>query len=373
MNILHVYKTFFPDSQGGLEEAIRQICSGTQELGAKTRVLSCTRDPDPSPKNINGIEVYRAKQFAEIASCNLSVAAFSTYRKHAEWADVIHFHFPWPLADLLALSHKTDKPKVLTYHSDIVKQRLIATLYHPLMKAYFNRVQAIVATSENYVTSSHVLQRLGDKLRVIPLGIDEQGYPKADKATNACLSSTLPNSYFLFIGVLRYYKGLEYLLRAAQGAPFQVVIAGSGPQEANIRRMVNDLDLKNVSLTGQVTDAQKVALMENARAVVLPSHLRSEAFGVTLLEGAMFAKPLVTTELGTGTSWVCANNENGLVVPPANPPALRHALETLWSDSGLCNRFSAASRERYERLFTTAAMARQYMVLYQQLGAEPSG
>ena len=371
MKILHVYRTFFPDTQGGLEEAIRQICMATQTLGADTRVLSCSPNPDIVPIVINGIEVYRAKQFAEIASCNLSIRAFAMYRKLSEWADVIHFHFPWPMADLLDFFSRTNKPTVLTYHSDIVRQKFWMTLYRPLMISFLRNVNAIIPTSQRYADSSPVLSAFKDKLAVIPLGLDEKSYPHPDQRIVENISRDRNITYFLFVGVLRYYKGLDFLVEAVRNAPFDVIIAGTGPEEGHIRNKVNKDGISNVQLVGQISDAEKVALMQHARGVVLPSHLRSEAFGVTLVEGAMFAKPLITTEIGTGTSFVCNHSENGLIVPPANSHALRDALFELWRNNSLAERMGEASRTRYESLFTAQRMASSYMQLYRDLIQSP--
>lgn len=68
------------------------------------------------------------------------------------------------------------KPTVLTYHSDIVKQKTLLRLYSPLMHQFLKRVDRIVATSPNYVESSQTLQRYRDKVQVIPIGLDEATY-----------------------------------------------------------------------------------------------------------------------------------------------------------------------------------------------------
>ena len=46
MRVLHAYRTYFPDTQGGLEEVIRQICLNTARLGADSRVMTLSNSPD---------------------------------------------------------------------------------------------------------------------------------------------------------------------------------------------------------------------------------------------------------------------------------------------------------------------------------------
>ena len=48
MRVLHVYRTYFPDTQGGLEEAIRQICASTKVHGVENRVFMLSRNPQPA-------------------------------------------------------------------------------------------------------------------------------------------------------------------------------------------------------------------------------------------------------------------------------------------------------------------------------------
>ena len=74
---------------------------------------------------------------------------------------------------------------------------------------------------------------------------------------------------------------------------------------------------------GYLLEDDKVALINLCYAVVFPSHLRSEAFGISLLEGAMYGKPLISSEIGTGTSHINIDGETGLVVPPNDPVALQ--------------------------------------------------
>ena len=81
----------------------------------------------------------------------------------------------------------------------------------------------------------------------------------------------------------------------------------------------------------------------------------------------MFARPLVSCEIGTGTSFVNVDGETGIVVPPDDPAALAAAMNRIASDAGLRERFSAAARQRFERLFTADAMVDAYMEVYRRL------
>jgi rhamnosyl/mannosyltransferase len=261
----------------------------------------------------------------------------------------------------------------MTYHSDIVRQRMMGMAYSPLMRRMLHSMSRIVATSPAYAKSSPVLSSpsLRDRIRVIPLGIDEASYPavQSDQILSRFgLREDVP--FFLFIGVLRYYKGLHTLLRAAADVGAPLVIAGSGPEGGALREQAQRLGLSNVVFAGQVTDEEKVALLKQCSALVLPSHLRSEAFGMVLVEASMFGRPMITCEIGTGTSFVNVDGETGLVVPPESPEALAGAMNMLLADEDACRRFGATARLRYERLFSGPALGRAYAELYREVLAE---
>lgn len=371
MKVLNVYRTYYPDPTGGMQEAIRQICLATGALGVENTVF--TLSPHPSPRRVDRPEavVIRERSWAAPASCDLGdFRAFAEFRQLAREADVVHYFFPWPFADLLHVLTNHGKPSVLTYVSDIVRQRWLGLVYAPLMWRTLRSVDAIVANSPAYAETSPVLRdaSIRGRVGVIPLGIDEASYPRAgDEAVFDRLALADGEPYYLFIGVLRYYKGLHALIRAAQTVSARVVIAGSGPEEAALQAQVEALGLRNVLFAGPVTDEEKVALLHRCRALVLPSHLRSEAYGMVLVEAAMFGRPMISCEIGTGTSFVNKDGETGFVVPPENPQALAAAMNALLEDEALAERYGRAARLRYERLFSGAALGKAYADLYQSV------
>lgn len=127
---------------------------------------------------------------------------------------------------------------------------------------------------------------------------------------------------------------------------------------------------RNVVFLGRIDEADKVALLELCYGVVFPSHLRSEAFGISLLEGAMFGKPLISSEIGTGTSYINIHGETGLVVPPNDPVAFRSAMQRLWDDPSLAAQMGAKADRRFFQLFTAENMARNHSELYREVVAE---
>lgn len=367
MRVLHFYKTYHPDSVGGVEQVIRQMAVGTGRLGVSNTVLSLSRQQDLAPFEFEGHMVHRVPLNAEIASNAISVQSIGALARLAREADVVHYHFPWPFMDLAHFMARVNKPTVVTYHSDIVRQRHLLRLYQPLKHRFLRSVDAIVATSPNYLGSSTVLARYPGKTSVIPFGLDRTTYPQPDPDRLAYWRERVGPKFFLFVGVLRYYKGLHILLEAAAGTDYPVVIVGAGPIEHELKEQAARLGLKNVLFVGAIDEPDKAALLTLCYAVSFPSHLRSEAFGISLLEGAMYGKPMISSEIGTGTTYINIDGDTGLVVPPSDALALRAAMRTLWDNPELARTMGRRAAARFEELFTSEQMAANYTALYHDL------
>ncbi|MFW0888933.1 UNVERIFIED_CONTAM: glycosyltransferase family 4 protein [Pseudomonas sp. JL1] len=367
MRVLHFYRTYLPDSMGGIEQVIFQLCDSTDRLGIDNTVLTLSNDPAPGPISIQQHKVHQARMDFQLASTGFSYSVFKKFRELAAEADVINYHFPWPFMDLVHFCSSVKKPYVVTYHSDIIRQRHLLKLYRPLMRRFLNGADRIVAASPNYVHTSDVLKEYRDKTQVITYGLNKASYPQPDAERIAQWKAKLGERFFLFVGVMRYYKGLHILLDALKGVDYPVVIVGAGPLEKELHAQAQALGLRNLHFLGRLGDEDKVALLELSYAIVFPSHLRSEAFGISLLEGAMYGKPMISSEIGTGTSYINIHNETGLVVPPSNPEAFREAMRTLWDNPAQAREMGIRAEERYRQLFTSEEMGRKWLQLYEAL------
>lgn len=365
MKILHFYKTFAADQHGGVEMFIRHLTHITSRQGCENVVLSLAKEEASSTQE-SDYQLVQAKENFNLASTGISLSSFKIFNQLARSADIVHYHFPWPFMDLVHFITRVKKPTVVTYHSDVVRQKVLKYFYSPLQNTFLNSVDAIVATSPNYLESSPVLANFRDKSTAIPIGLDQSMYPEyeADKVSEL---RKRHGRFFLFIGVLRYYKGLEFLLQAIENTDWPLFIVGAGPLEQKLMQMAIERKLHNVHFIGQVSEQQKVNLLQACYAVVFPSHLRSEAFGISLLEAAMFGKPMICSEIGTGTSFINQHEVSGLVVPPRDALAMRLAMATLWDSPALANRYGEAARERYLQIFTSRSMGEAYIKLYSRL------
>jgi len=355
---------------GGIEQVINQIARGANKLGVDTDVLSLTADRDARTIEIDGYQAHRARLDFQLASTGFSASAFLRFFQLAKKADVIHYHFPWPFMDLVHFVTRIKKPTLVTYHSDIIRQEHLLKLYRPLKRKFLASMDRIVATSPNYLATSDVLRIFSNKVSVIPIGLDKSTYPLPMPDRLKYWSEKFGPKFFLFVGVIRYYKGLHILVEAAQETNYPIVIVGAGPIEQELKAQAEKLGLKNIHFLGRLPDTDKVALLTLCYGVVFPSHLRSEAFGISLLEGAMYGKPMISSEIGTGTTFINIENETGLVVPPSDPLALRQAMRYLWEHPEIAAEMGKRAEDRYWNYFTADKMVEEYVKLYRELAGK---
>lgn len=356
---------------GGVEQVINQIARGANKHGVKTDVLSLTRDRVSSTIEIDGYSAHRAPLDFQIASTGFSMSALLRFAQLAKKADVIHYHFPWPFMDMVHFAARVKTPTVATYHSDIIRQTHLLKIYRPLQWKFLGSIGRIVATSPNYLATSDVLAKYKDKVSVIPIGLDKATYPVPSTDKLRCWRERLGPKFFLFVGVIRYYKGLHILMEAALGTDYPIVIVGAGPIENELKAQAVRLGLRSIHFLGRLRDEDKVALLTLCCCVLFPSHLRSEAFGISLLEGAMYGKPMISSEIGTGTTFINIADETGLVVPPTDPIALRQAMRYLWEHPAQAAAMGRRAEARYWEHFTADKMVNRYVTLYREV-AEPT-
>lgn len=367
MKVLHFYKTYLPDTIGGVEQVINQLVRGTERKGITSEVLSLTTAAADKTVEVDGHLVHRCHTNFEIASTPFSVSAFKRFRQLAKGADLIHYHFPYPFADIMHFVSQVKKPTLVSYHSDIIKQKHLLKLYKPLMHSFLSKVDYIVAASPNYLESSKTLSRFKHKTSVITYGLDKATYPPASIEKLNFWRKQFGPRFFLFIGVIRYYKGLHILVEAARNSDYPIVIMGAGPVEEELKANAAKFGIKNIYFLGFLSKEDQVALLELCYAIVFPSHLRSEAFGIALLEGAMYGKPLISCEIGTGTTYINIDKETGVVVPPNDPTMLRQAMDYLWNNPREAAAMGQRAEARYWKLFTSEQMAQSYVALYKKL------
>lgn len=283
--------------------------------------------------------------------------------------DIIQISHPNPAASLAYLIAKPKGKLLVWYHYDIFRQRFLKHFYNPFMNKLLKDADFIIATSENYVNTSKVLENYKSKTIVIPHGINFKDFNKKKfKVEAAKIKQRIRKPIILFVGRLIYYKGVDYLIRAMKDIDAKLIIIGQGPLEKELRLLVKELKIEQKVVFKKVSMEESLAKYYHACDIfVLPSIYRSEAFGMVLLEAMACGKPIITTEIGTGTSYICQNGVNGLIVPPKNHLALRNAIKHLLKDKELAKKYGEQGKKRAKNKFSINKMGKSFTKLYEEL------
>jgi rhamnosyl/mannosyltransferase len=282
--------------------------------------------------------------------------------------DVIHLHFPNPMAALACLMSRLEAPIVVTWHSDVVRQRRAAAFFAPLLSLLLRRCAAIIVGSTAYVETSSVLSARRKLCHVIPFGIRAGAFEHPDASRVAELRRRYGDRVVLAVGRLIYYKGFEYLVRAIADVRATALIAGDGPLGDGLAVEAARLGVGDrVVFLGRVSEADLKALYHACDVFVLPSVERSEAFGIVQLEAMACGRPVVNTRLDSAVPHVSLDGLTGLTVPPGDPAALAAALRALLDDPARRAVMGAAGRQRVRENFSADLMARRTLEVYREV------
>lgn len=362
LRVLHVGK-FYPPHKGGMETHLRDLCERLQAR-CEVEAVVAGEGRRGSEEVVAGVRVTRLGTPVSLGAA--PVCPGLTRRIRDSRAHVVHLHFPHPTAVLAYLASGRRGPLVVTYHSDIVRQRLLGRAFRPALYRLLGRASAVIATSPDYVESSAVLRDFRALCRVIPLGIAAERFERPDAEAVRRVRDEHGPRIVLGVGRLIYYKGFEHLVRAMRGVEARLLVVGCGPLRARLERERDRLGLRErVRLLGEVEDV--TPYFQAADVFALPSTARSEAFGIVQLEAMAAGVPVVNTRLDSGVPFVSVDGETGLTVPPADPAALASALNRLLRDDALRARLGAAARRRVREKFTANAMADETMRLYEEI------
>ncbi|HVN90670.1 MAG TPA: glycosyltransferase [Candidatus Binataceae bacterium] len=364
MKVLHIGK-FFPPHRGGIETHIFDLCRGLAR-SADVDVIVANDAPGYVEEQCETIRVRRLAPVAKIASVPICPQMARAIRETP--ADLVHLHLPNPYAGATFLASNHKAPLVVSWHSDVVRQRLLNRLLRPVERALIRRASAFIASSPNYVESSPILNGNRSRCHVIPYGIDDLEMGKPDTTRIAALRRTYGSRIVLAVGRLVYYKGFDHLIRAMGTVKGHLLIVGEGPLRLKLMREAIDAGVNNrVTFLGNVSRAELINCYHAADVFALPAVARSEAFGIVQLEAMACGKPVVNTRLSCGVPYVSVDNETGITVEPESSEPLADAINRLLDDGALRMLYGAAARKRVRKHFNLDLMVDRTLDLYRQI------
>lgn len=373
---LHIGK-FVPPPYAGVEAHIDTLLRALlPEVLATLLAGASPVAGAPSPADLP----YRAlvaRSYGKLASATLSpgVLSMAGQELSSGRCNLLHIHAPNPWGDLAALACPRDVPVVMSWHSDIVRQRHLLKVYKYLQRRVLARSDRIIVFTPKHYESSAQLHQLdvASKIAYVPMGIDFAGLDKgyADAAMAARLNAwARGRPLLLTVGRHVYYKGYEYLLAAMARLRSEAVLVmvGAGALTPALQQQACELGLgQRVLFLGEVDKAALVAALHACDVFALPSIAPSEAFGIASAEAMACGKPTVVCELGNGVNYLNRQGETSLVVPPRDVPALADALDTLALDAGLRLRMGSAASAWVRGEFSLEAMKQGTLAVYRSL------
>lgn len=355
---------------GGIEGHLNLLATHLVQRGHHVDVLVSNTNPWAQISVCDGVGVIKAPQIGRFFSAPLNYSFPLWIRKLGKACDLIHFHLPNPTASLAFQLAGLNKPYIVTYHADITRQKRLNLLYEASLNKFLKKANRIIATSKNYVLTSRVLRPFRRKCCVIPLGIDSARYTQTTELKREVgrIRAAQKVPIILFVGKFRDYKGLPFLIEAMKHVNGVLLLIGDGPLASEIKNQVIEAELgSRVFFLGELSDNQVTAYLHACDIFTLPSTQRSEAFGIVQIEAMACGKPVVSTELGTGTSYVNCNGVTGIVVPPEDSVALAGALNQLLAAPEKRLHYGQHGRKRQECLFSVEPMINATEAVYQEI------
>lgn len=269
--------------------------------------------------------------------------------------DIIHVHGPQMLTQALWLGRCLERPVVLT----VTDQAEASSLSPSTM---LRQLSCIVCVSES------VRQALPAPLQSVEQRVIHPGVRLDLSKANP---TVLPEGRAPVIGMagpLEVMKGSSFFLRSCHrlidaGRPIRIVVAGSGPEEQNLRRLATSLSLsEHITFVDARTSIS--VWMSALDVFCLPS--LQQGFGVMLLEAMAIGRPVVASGVGGVLSFL-EDGKNGLLVPPSDSRTLADKLSTLLDDAELARKIAIAGQNMVEDNFTLERMTNELIEMYDDL------
>ncbi|HEY5540731.1 MAG TPA: glycosyltransferase [Coriobacteriia bacterium] len=373
MRVTLLNKYYYPPHLGGIETYLGTLAEAlATRPDVHVSAIVSNEGAATVREDVAGVDVLRIGRAFAASSTPVAFGMSRAIREAARdprRSDLFHFQFPYPWGDWAWQRAGSPRPLVVSYHSDIVRQRFLGTLYRPIMKRLLRRADRIIVGSPPMMESPALKPHAG-KCRVVPYGIRPERYEATPERLEraAAVRRRHAAPIVLFVGRLVYYKGVDVLVRAMTGFDADVVLVGAGPLEGELRELAASLGVADrLSIMPPLDDEALTAHFLAADVFCLPSVARSEAFGIVQLEAHICGTPVVSTNLPTGVPWVNQHGETGLVVPPGDPSALAGALARLLTDDALRARLGARARARVLESFTVETMVAGTLSVYDEV------
>ena len=310
--------------------------------------------------------------FSEIQTFGMRARRYLT--KHHHPYDIVH--------DNQSLSYglwriKRKMPTVATIHHPITVDLKIAVksetllwkkLKHLRWYSFLHMQKQVARTLSHIITVSECARKdisqefhiPAHRFSIIPNGINTGLFypvPEVPRQKNRIIVTNSADTPL---------KGLHYLLSSVaeitKRQPVRLIVVGTPKKNGKIVRHIQELGIgRFVTFTGRISDAEFVRQYAKATVAVIPSIY--EGFGLPAGEAMACGVPVIST---TGGALPEVIGDAGILVPPANTPALTKAITDVFNNPGLAEKLSIAGYNRVQNHLTWVAAAQKTVDVYRQ-------
>jgi glycosyltransferase involved in cell wall biosynthesis len=379
MRVALVGDEYYPDIGGAPQYAL-ELSLQLVKLGIETVVITHVHPGQLEEEEIDGIKIKRVKGWVlNHPHRTFSPLLFCRCYKYIldEKFDVVHGLDVYSTMALMVIPFARifRIPCVLTCHTargsafQIFLQRVLGWMFR-----VGNRLIAVSQASARF---SYLLGFSEKRVTVVPNGVDLSCFNGKIDAF-AMREELGIGEEPLVVTALRLIKGKspELLISAFANVlkvipSAKLVIAGSGQEEDNLRRQIQDLNITNsVFMMGKLPKERVAQLMAVANVFVLPSKI--ESFGLTLLEASAAGVPVVCANAG-GIPEVFRDGFDALLYPPGDDDAMAKAIIRLIQDKELAKKIRTNALKTASK-FTWERTAQQTLQVYEEVceGKTPS-
>jgi len=379
---------FPPRIIGGISPHVYYLSKSLARNGVKVYVVTCDFPGAPQHEIVDGVEIFRVDSYKNpspdfatwvyLMNLNMQKEAAALVNSLGGKVDVFHAH-DWLVADAgIGLKHVFRKPLLTTVHStEIGRRNGIHFDYERMIhetEAWLTYEAWKVICCSDYMVS-HVRWAFGlpgDKLVMVPNGVDTELYAKAEGDDLSQFRSKFASpeeKIVLFVGRLVHEKGVHVLVNAVPKVLEKVnakfVIVGNGYMKEQLSNLVKIIGLAHkVLFTGFIDDETLRRLQKCADVSVVPSLF--EPFGIVALEAMAAKSPVVVSDTG-GLSEIVEHDATGVKVYANNSDSLAWGITKVLLDENYSNRMKANAYKKVQEKYDWDKIAQQTKAIYENV------
>ncbi|QPC46879.1 glycosyltransferase family 4 protein [Mangrovibacillus cuniculi] len=371
-----------PNCIGGLSTHVYHLAKNLVNENLQVTVFTPKRDGEPTLLMEEGVEVVRVDVLHEkdahfldwVGSMNIALAKAVNRSHQIKPFQLIHAH-DWLVAESgKSISYKHDIPLITTIHSTEFGRN--KGIHNEVQSFIYEQEKALMKSSQKVILCHHSLKEdlldgykgvvADSQLMIIPNGMeDEPVRPPSHHRLNV-LFENRP----MFSSLARFVpeKGLETVIRAIyelkmEGISTGAVIAGIGPLEKELTKLVNDLDLQNeIFFPGFVTEEERAVLLSHSKAVVIPSTY--EPFGLVAVEAFSYGCPVIAANVG-GLKGLILEGKTGFSFTSNNVKELVYKMKLVLNEPVKAQEIGLAGQKMAKSLFSWKQHANRTKACYE--------